>query len=155
MKSFSLIEVIVAIFIITVGAGGAFALMQQNLAFSSVSSSKLTASYLAQEGIEVIRNIRDTNYLEGSAWDDGIVASTDYRLDYRSTSFPDSTCPGDHLKYESGHYVCSSDSSGKFQREISVSKPEAGKMIVSVEVSWRERGRTNKVNAETELYNWR
>ncbi len=62
-KSFTLIEVIIAIFILTMGTVGAFSLIQRTIAFTSISSSRLTAAYLAQEGMEIARNIRDSNYL--------------------------------------------------------------------------------------------
>lgn len=153
-KAFTLIEVVVAIFLITVGTVGAFTLIQRTIAFTAVSSSQLVASYLSQEGMEIIRNIRDTNYLEGSAWDDGIGLGADYRLDYRSLNFPDVTC-GNYLKHNGNFYVCSSDATGKFQRKITITKPELDKIIVSVTVSWQERARVHQVFTQTELYNWR
>ena len=130
-KSFTLIEVVVAMFLLTVGTVGTFSLMQKSIIFTSISSSRLVASYLAQEGIEIIRNIRDTNYLEGSAWDDGIVSSN-----WAVVSFLDG-------------------SQSKFQRQITIAQPESNKMIVSVTVSWQERGGVHQVFAQTELYNWR
>ncbi len=153
-KAFTLIEIVVAMFLLTVGTVGAFSLIQKTIAFTSIYSSQLQAAYLVQEGMEIIRNIRDTNYLEGSAWDDGIGLGTGYRLDYQSESFPDVVC-GNYLKYNGSFYVCSSDSKSKFQRKITITKPEPDKMIVSVTVKWRERGRTHQVFAQTELYNWR
>jgi len=153
-KSFTLIEVIIAIFLLTVGTVGAFSLMQKTIAFTAISSSQLAAAYLAQEGIEVVRNIRDTNYLEASSWDDGLGAASDYRLDHQSSSFPDIGC-GNYLKYDGNFYSCSSDASAKFQRKITITKPAADKMTIEVEVSWQERGASYHVLAETELYDWR
>lgn len=153
-KSFTLIEALVAIFLLTVGVAGSFALMQRVTSFTSTYSSQFIASYLAQEGIEIIRNIRDTNYLERRSWDTGIGANTDFRLDYRSQVFPDATC-GNYLQHNGNFYICSTDPANKFQRQITVSVPAADKMTVSVEVSWTERGLQQKVVAQTELYNWR
>lgn len=153
-KAFTLIEATIAIFLVTVGTVGAFSLIQRTIAFTSISSSQLTAAYLAQEGIEVIRNIRDTNYLEVMPWDDGLSATANYRLDYQSTGFPDLSC-GNYLKYDGNFYTCSSDGSAKFQRKITITKPEADRMKVSVEVSWQERGRSHQFVSQTELYNWR
>lgn len=153
-KGFTLIELIVAIFILAMGTVGAFILIQKTIAFTSISSSQLQASYLAQEGIEIIRNIRDTNYLKSNDWDYDIDEVTDdYRIDYTSERFPDIIC-GDYLKEEAGFYVCSIDES-KFQRKITIAKPESDRMVVSVEVSWSERGNEHSVLAQTELYNWR
>ena len=52
-----MIESTIAIFLLIVGTVGAFTLIQKTITFTAISSSQLVASYLAQEGIEVIRNI--------------------------------------------------------------------------------------------------
>lgn len=139
MKGFTLIEIVVAIFLLTVGTVGAFSLIQQTIAFTSIASSQLTATYMAQEGIEIIRNIRDTNYLEKTTnpsvtWDEGISSSN-----WQVVNFLDG-------------------SQSKFQRQITIEKTpldSPNKMVVSVEVKWSERGRTHQVMAATELYKWR
>lgn len=153
-RGFTLIETLVAISLLTVGVAGSFSLMQKVTSFASISSSQLVASYLAQEGIETIRNIRDTNYLEGEAWDTGIATGFSYFFDYRSSTFPDYTC-GSYLQYNGTNYICSSDASGKFQRKITIDRPVPDKMIISIEVSWSERGIPHKILAQTELRDWR
>jgi len=154
-RGFTLIETLVAISLLTVGVVGSFSLMQRVTSFASISSSQLVASYLAQEGIETVRNIRDTNYLEGQIWDTGIGAGTDFRLDYRSSVFPDATC-GNYLQHNGSYYICSgSNSESKFQRQITVEKTGLDRMVVSVAVSWSERGIPHQVFAETELRDWR
>ena len=78
-NAFTLLEVILAIFILTVGVAGSFVLIQSTLISASLNKSKLTAYYLAQGGIEIIRNARDNNLLAihrgvgGLEWDDGIT----------------------------------------------------------------------------------
>lgn len=153
-KGFTLIETIVAIFLLTVGVMGSYSLIQKVTAFASISASQSVAAYLAQEGIETIRNIRDANYLARQSWDTGIGAGADFRLDYRSQVFPDATC-GNYLGYNGTFYVCSADASSKFRRLITVEKPVADKMVVSVRVSWSERGTSHQVLAQTELYDWK
>jgi len=154
-KGFTLIETIVAIFLLTVGVSGSFSLMQKVTSFASTSSSQFVASYLAQEGVEIIRNIRDTNYLiKGQVWDNGIGVGTDFRLDYRSRVFPDAAC-GTYLQHNGSYYVCSDSSVSKFRRQITITKPSFDKIVVSVAVSWSDRGIPHQVFAETELRNWR
>lgn len=71
-KGFTLMEVIVAISILVIGLLGVFFVVQ-NITFSSqINSSKLTAAYLAQEGIEMVRNKRDSNWLAGVSWDSNL-----------------------------------------------------------------------------------
>ncbi|MEK7643658.1 MAG: hypothetical protein AAB372_04410 [Patescibacteria group bacterium] len=62
-KSFSLLETIVAIAILLVGLLGAMNLSQLGLASISVFKNQLIAANLAQEGVELVRNKRDSNYL--------------------------------------------------------------------------------------------
>ena len=128
-KGFTLLETTIATFILTAGVLGAFALIQMITAFTSGISSQLAAIYLAQEGIESVRNIRDSNWLEQryvpeTPWDQGVSSGDWEDID-------------------------------KFQRQITIQKPEEDKIIISVEVKWPERGRTGQVKAETELYDWR
>ena len=53
-KAFTLIEIVVAMFLLTVGTVGAFSLIQKTIAFTSIYSSQLQATYLVQEGMEII-----------------------------------------------------------------------------------------------------
>jgi len=72
MKGFTLLEVIIAIAILIVGLIGLMVLVSATISASSVSASRLLAANLAQEGIELVRGIRDSNWLQGQAWDTGI-----------------------------------------------------------------------------------
>ena len=56
-----------SIFIITLAGGAAFFFIQQNFNLWRSASSSLQAIYMAQEALEVARNIRDGNYLEPKA----------------------------------------------------------------------------------------
>ena len=70
-RGFTIIELMATMIIVTIGVVGAYSVVQQILAITSSASQRLTAAYLAQEGIELVRNIRDTNWVEGSAWNQG------------------------------------------------------------------------------------
>jgi len=159
-KGFTMIEMIAAIFIISTGIMGVFSLVSQTISYISIASSRLTAIYLAQEGIEVVRNIRDSNFLkinkgEGGSWDDGLSAGQYYNFDYRSRGIPDGdNCSGKlFLKIDGNFYVCSSDSGG-FERNIQIVKVGGDKIDIAVEVAWSERGRNHQVVARENLYQW-
>ncbi len=156
-KSFTLIEVILAVSILTLAVGGSFALIQQTLLAASQNQSKLIAYYLAQEGIEVVRNIRDSNWLEqrarpSIAWDNGL-ADGDYIADYlNSDLIPFENKP---LNFNSeGFYSYSGDTQTKFKRKITVTKINDDTLKVSIGIEWVERGRTNNIGASEYLYNW-
>jgi len=73
-------EMIVAIGVITTGLVTILALAASSLSGAKESEARTVALSLAREGIEVVRNIRDGNWLggEGVNWDDGLHDGTDY-----------------------------------------------------------------------------
>ncbi|MFH1841329.1 MAG: prepilin-type N-terminal cleavage/methylation domain-containing protein [Candidatus Nealsonbacteria bacterium] len=154
-KSFSLIEVIISVFLITTGTLGAFALIQRTVAFTSINSSRLVASYLAQEGVEVVRNIRDVNWLTKVNWDNGLsFCSMGCEADYNDSSL--SSYSSRFLKISSeGFYNYDSGENTIYRRKITITSPEVDILEVLVDVEWQERGRTHTVSVLEKLYNWR
>lgn len=79
----SLLEVIVAMTIITIGLVGVLSLVIQNVEAQYIDKNILMASGLAQEGLELVRNVRDTNWLApGNAWKQGLTGDGTYTIDY-------------------------------------------------------------------------
>lgn len=76
-RGFTLIETLVAISILLVAITGPLSVIATSLRSSYFSRDEITASYLAQEPIEFIRNMRDQNGLRNdvdNSWLDGIVS---------------------------------------------------------------------------------
>lgn len=154
---FTLVEVFIAIAVLTVGIGGVFALVYQTVSFGSNTPLRLTATYLSQEGLEVVRNIRDTNFLkihkgQGGTWTSGLTGCTSgCEADYNDTALV--VFANRFLKQNLGLYNYDSGLDSPFVRKITIT--QAGDILdVSVEVSWQERGRSHTVQAATKLYNW-
>ena len=61
-NGFTLIELIIAIFILSIGIVGIFGAYSAMVVATSDISNRFTATYLAQEGIEIVKNIRDLNW---------------------------------------------------------------------------------------------
>lgn len=59
-KGFTLVETLIAISIFTISILGLMSVLAQGVSSTSYAKQKMVASYLAQEGIEYIRNMRDT-----------------------------------------------------------------------------------------------
>lgn len=153
-----MIEVIVAIFVMTVGVLGAYSVVQQIIVYTSISSSRLTAAYLAQEGIEIVRNIRDTNWLTVPpvAWNYYNLVAGDWKVDWNDPSLTDYS--DRFLDFVTDKYFYklppSFPPSSKFKRKITIFD-EAGDMFkVKVEVLWTEKGKNYTVTVEEHLYNW-
>lgn len=84
-KWFSIIEVMIGVFIFSLGLVAIYALLISSLNLSEYNKNAIIASQLAVEQIEIIRNIRDTNYETVRSWDNipGISQSlTDFNEKY-------------------------------------------------------------------------
>jgi len=163
---FTLLEVLVAIFVITVGLMGVMTVLQMTMFLTSISSSRLTAAYLAQEGIEIVRNVRDTNWLEARTvandWDEGLIdCSAGCIVDYTYSSQIDPILPaytGQFLNIDidgNGFYSYSPGNPTKFQRKIIIRRTDPDRLDVAVQVTWSEKGKSYNFSAQENLYNWR
>ncbi len=74
-------EVMLSVTILSLGIVASFAMIASSMTAFANSKNKIIASNLAQDGIERVRNLRDTNWLEGrtkdnthgnQSWDYGI-----------------------------------------------------------------------------------
>ena len=66
---FTIIETLVAIAILLLAIVGPLTMAEKGLASAEAARQEITAFYLAQEAIEYVRNIRDTNALQnGGQW---------------------------------------------------------------------------------------
>ncbi len=154
LTGFTLIELMVVVFILLTGFVGLMALMTQIFTSTNLIASKLTASHLAQEGIEIVRNIRDSNWFEGGVeWDDGI-GEGDWEIDYNMVALL-RAYSGAFLNIDTnGLYGYSLGQGTKFRRRISIDKTD-GCIHLSVSVIWEQGGKNHEVQTCAELYNWR
>jgi prepilin-type N-terminal cleavage/methylation domain-containing protein len=70
-KGFTLIETLVAISIFSMSILGLLSVLSSGIADTNYAKQKVIAGYLAQEGIEYVRNMRDTYILypsQGLSW---------------------------------------------------------------------------------------
>ena len=160
-KGFTILEVMTAIFILTVGVGAALSLMNQTLATGSVIEQRLIASYLAQEGIEIVRNIRDSTWLEKRS---GIVISWnnylgigEWEADYDSLSLTAYTDTPLYIQTNGFYGYGVVDAQTIFKRKITIAEvvpPDPNKRKVIVDVIWEERGRTHFFTTLEHITNW-
>lgn len=164
-KGFSLIELMVCVLIISIGLIGVLSLVMQNIQAQSINKNALIASQLAQEGIELVRNVRDSNWLiTDNDWDEDIVSDGSYAIDYRGRDYIINTSEsvGEKLYINTnGYYTHDSvgNSSTIFSRLISVNKVEITStstyLDIKSTVQWKERGSDHNYVAEVYLYDWK
>ncbi|MEK7658240.1 MAG: prepilin-type N-terminal cleavage/methylation domain-containing protein [Patescibacteria group bacterium] len=173
---FTLIELVIAIFILafaTVGVYNAFSTM---IVLTQGISNRFTAAYLAQEGLEIIRNMRDTNWIKSQDWKTGLdCSSAACEAYYKTGTSPDSTDfplepysnNGRVLKIDdNGFYNYTSGQDTKIKRKIIITPTSNSDAInVSVLVTWKEKDQeciiignnccsSLCIKAEEYLYNW-
>ena len=71
-----LIESIVSLSITVIGLLGILGLLSRSLTLNRDAGSKLISTYLSAEGIEIIKNLIDRNYVQRLPWNDGLNTGT-------------------------------------------------------------------------------
>lgn len=151
---FTLIETIIALAVITSAVVGPFSLATKGILNASFAKNKIIAANLSQEGVELVRKIRENNILAGRNWDYGIASGSWQGDIFSSDLSPFSGVP---LLFDSatGIYSQNSGIQSGFTRKITITKPSANEISVSSEVSWMERSIDRKIILSEKLYNWR
>lgn len=75
-SGFGLLETIAAIGVITTGLFAVFTLVFSNMRVADAASIRFGAVAAAREGIEVVRMLRDENWIAGRPWNHGIAGGT-------------------------------------------------------------------------------
>lgn len=141
-EGFSIMEVMLSAFVLVVGIVAAIALIANSIKHSIDSRGEVIAAQLAQEGAELMRNIRDNNFISDPAepfkgfstngdicMDSSVDTKADPSLSYSCASYK--------LYYNntSSYYTRSSSGASltKFSRKITIagSASPPGKTITS------------------------
>lgn len=168
-NGFTIIEIIISIFILCVGIIGVYSAFSAVSILTADSADRLVAAYLAQEGIEVVRNIRDSNWLtcENGLWctwssfitDTGEIClncpmdctagcEISYNLFLPMLMPWPSATDGDYLKKnDNGFYYYDSATGGgtaddpktKFKRKVTITLLNPNVMKVVSEVYWDQK----------------
>lgn len=168
-KGFTLIETIVALFVLSIALTGAFSVLIFNLQTSRYIKNAFIASGLAQEGLEVIRNIRDSDWysddyfgLFGNPDHQNVFRDGVYRVQYNSTSLIPLDDNPFLKKDTAGIYSYDSNADSKdtiFRRTLEIKRniqPDGSvpEIILTVRVVWNERFGTKEITGEEHLYDW-
>ncbi|HOI59980.1 MAG TPA: prepilin-type N-terminal cleavage/methylation domain-containing protein [Candidatus Pacearchaeota archaeon] len=158
-KGFTLIEVLLSVFIITVAVLGLYNGI--NYSYNSIEKAKekFTAAYLAEEGIELVKNLRDSNFVSNKAdWLSGLTgcaSSYGCRMDHDDSSLTaniDSTQEKTLLWIDANGFYnyTATGTQTIFSRKILITTISADKIKVSVTVYYGDQ----YFLLEQYLYNW-
>jgi prepilin-type N-terminal cleavage/methylation domain-containing protein len=170
-KGFTMIELIVTLAILSFGIIGLYTAFTPLLYLTYNISSRFTAAYLAQEGLEIARNIRDDNFIASVKdptvlWSHGLLGCSlgcqaDYKTGTPAERFENKLKAYDYSTYLSinADGLYSYDSGGsptKFKRDIIIGQdqPNSDILKVSVIVSWDYNNQPYNFTAQGYLYNW-
>ena len=156
-KGFTLVETLVALFILSIAVTGALAVITYNLQSATMIKNTFIANGLVQEGMEITRNLRDSDWLAlrsfGSFGGSARINDGTYRAQWNDTSI-----------HRNGYDVLYVDSKGlynyeageptMFSRGIGITKISEQEIKIFVQVLWKERNLDKSVSAEVHLFNW-
>lgn len=170
-KGFVFVELMIVIAVISVGLVAAMGMINRTQSEINIVRSRLTATYLGQEGLEIVRSIRDRNWIaEDACWLDGLhnegydvtlLTTASYNSNSLDAKYVDVDVEN-HLtrddfrlyKDSSGYYNHQGTGFTGFFRaiEITLRKDEENKDYLEVDVYVEWEG--GVVHISNVLYNW-
>lgn len=164
-RGFTIIESLVAFTILTLALSPMLLVVTTSSRIASSIKNNLAASMLAQEGIEVVRAIRDTNWLNSRAFyvglnDESIGTTNSGRVQYNTIDelLPEDAGAKLYLNSVSGLYSYDNDPSSSpsfFYRSIYITKVSDVELKIVSEITWREPARPRVISVESRLFDWK
>ncbi len=169
-RGFSLVESLVAIVILITAITGVSSAIRTAISSYTLSRDQIIAFYLAQEGFEFIRNMRDQNALNTPAlpWLTGIASNINDPCWFGNACIVDpinsnvptrcsaiGSCPvlrQDTTNLFFGHN--GAWAATKFRREIILTQVDAKEISVLVTVSWTHGSSNQEFRARENILNW-
>lgn len=184
-RGLTIVESLVAISILVVSVLGPLVIVSQAFKISFFARDQITALYLAQEGIEFVRNLKDKNSLtqdDPANWlagiisgpfdpvinDIDVVAPVKYQLTRSGSTMSLVLCPGTpsvcpRVRYDPTTGVYGNTSGGRnsiYTREIIfVKSPDDDtaeqEVTVKVVMRWNQVGGTYELPVHVQMTNWK
>lgn len=157
----TLVEALVSLVILSFGLIPALAILSSSTRISSLIKNNLIAANLAQEGVEVVRSLRDANWFANRPFDNGLVGQ--WRVEWDTnwiTKPPVAVGTNPPLKFNlaTGTYNYLTGEDTNFRRWISVvvtANPCNCELVVVSRVDWIQQGKAKTINVESHLYDWK
>lgn len=179
---FTLVETLIAISIFSLSILALMAVLSQGISDTIYAKKKVIATYLAQEGVEYVRTLRDTYVLYSvsgqSGWDAFNTKLTetgancddsngcyfdDQNLNYMDQTVPIadisliacvSDCPVLLYDETSGKYGYALGESSTYIRKIQISQINADETKIFSTVSWPQGSGVYQITFSENLFNW-
>ena len=168
-QGFTIVESLVAIAILVLAITGAASAIQTGISSYIFSKDQITAFYIAQEGIEQIRNIRDENALNNRDWLAGLAANSSDPCYFGNACIVDPVQSSVPTRCSGGPGSCPSLRQDVvtsflgynlswpetiFRREIILKQINASEISILVTVNWSKGLVTRQFRARENILNW-
>src|SRR3989344_6507538 len=163
-KGFTIIESLIAISILVMAVIGATGAVQTGISSYIFSKDQIIAFYLAQEGFEQIRNIRDENGLKSQGWLTGLGAcfspsacTVDPVLNTAQSACTPGSCPVLKQDSSTGFFGYSSGPTWAntiFRREIILTNINTHEVSVLVTVNWSKGTISKQFRVRENILDW-
>lgn len=177
LRGFTLLETLIGIAILVVAITATFTAVQSGLSSSIESRDQVTAFFLAQEGIEFIRNARDTNvltsggvnWLVGPPKDFSTACMGGRYCTVDSVSNTVTSCPTPTLlsscPFLKQDRVTNSPTYGMygenaswtttlFRRVIQIQSISADEVVITVTIDWSKGAFPKTFKVHESIFNW-
>lgn len=148
--------------VISVGFVGSLVLLSKSASQSTILKDRVVAAHLAAEGIEIVHNIRDSNWLKGVNWRTDLADTTNGTVNYNSASVvnSDKQCLNWSGTVYLHTYTDACNTSFKRHIELATkSETIAGSSVSYMEVKsiikWQEKGLEHSLTVIDHLYDWK
>ena len=145
-KAFTLVETLVAISIFTMSILGLISILASCVSDISYAKQKIVASYLAQEGIEYVRNIRDNDVLY-----DPTSAQNGWNNVFINPFLSPILFP--NLPSSTFYPINGSDFPG-FTRTMSAKSISPDETTIISTVTWHQGSGNYNITFSEDLFNW-
>jgi hypothetical protein len=165
-QGFTIVESLVAIAVLITVVMGTMAVVQSGISSYIFSKDQITAFYLAQEGFEQIRNLRDENRQKNLHWLSGISQQSSDPCYFSNACYVDvvanpvpircsePSCPVMRQSVNGFFGYDLAWNPTKFTRVITLSSLNDNEIAITVEVSWTKGAVSKSFKARENLFNW-
>lgn len=165
-KGFTLLEMLISIMIITIGVLGIYSAVFKYTKDVQQIRENLIASYLCQEGIEIVKNMRDSNWVGSLAWNNGLTTcAAGCEIDYDNKG-GDGVTPGLTVWSDPGNFLYIDATTGLYKyehiaadiktpwtRKITIDTGTLNTLKITVVVFWNSG--SNNMIVKEDIYNWK
>lgn len=153
-RAFTLVEVLVALAVLSIGLVPAFYHVTGAVLLAGRIRDSLITANLAQEGVEIVRSLRDANWFKGLAYDDGfddcLPGGCSVQFDSGSVLDKQGAL---RLDPATGLYQYQRGEPTPYTRTLYITRLPDSVRVESV-VQWDYRGQPREYRVRAYLYDW-